>query len=82
MDIDIAMVNKFLDLALMAVEAAGNPKKRAERRAAVPASVAGHYDALKTHAGDCIGCGACLRRCPFGVDVPQRMLIARELVGA
>ncbi|MBR3258411.1 MAG: aldo/keto reductase [Eggerthellaceae bacterium] len=80
-DIDIAMVNKFLDLALMAVAAAGNPKKRAERRAAVPASVAGHYDALRNHAGDCIGCGACLRRCPFGVDVPERMILARELFG-
>ena len=80
-DIDIAMVNKFYDLACMAVEAAGNPKKRADRRAAVPASVAGHYAALKSHAGDCIGCGACVRRCPFSVDVPTRMLDARALFG-
>ena len=79
--IDIAMVNKLYDLAIMAVEAAGNPKKRTERRAAVPASVAGHYSVLKTHAGECIGCGACVRRCPFGVDVPERMLLTRELFG-
>ena len=79
--IEISLVNKFYDLAVMAVEAAGNPRKRKDRRACVPAGVAGHYAALKAHAGDCIGCGACTRRCPFGVDVPTRMIDARDLFG-
>lgn len=32
-----------------------------------------HYRGLLMHADACIGCGHCLRRCPFGVDQPARM---------
>lgn len=32
-----------------------------------------HYRKLTLHASDCIGCGHCKERCPFGVDQPQRM---------
>ena len=59
MDIDIAMVNKLYDLATMQAE--------------VPASVKAHYADLSAHASDCIGCGACESRCPFGVPVTERM---------
>ena len=34
---------------------------------------AGHYDKLSLHAGDCIQCGRCDRRCPFHVEQSARM---------
>ncbi|MDD5936324.1 MAG: aldo/keto reductase [Clostridiales bacterium] len=64
-DIDIAMVNKFYDLAMIQSE--------------VPASLKAHYEALKTTAADCIGCGGCETRCPFGVPIVERMKKTREL---
>lgn len=67
MDIDIAMVNKLYDLATMQEE--------------VPASVKAHYMALEKNASDCIGCGSCETRCPFGVGIVERMEKARELFG-
>lgn len=57
--IDIAMVNKLYDLAVMQEE--------------VPASLKEHYRGLNADAGDCIGCGGCESRCPFGVKVVERM---------
>lgn len=65
MDIDIAMVNKLYDLAVMQEE--------------VPASVKAHYKALEKNASDCIGCGSCESRCPFAVGIVERMAKAREL---
>ena len=65
--IDIAMVGKFLDLAQMQPE--------------LPESVKAHYLALDKHAADCIGCGGCEERCPFGVPVRERMTEAKELFG-
>lgn len=67
MDIDIAMVNKLYDLAVMQSE--------------VPASVKAHYEALDATAADCIGCGGCEERCPFGVKVVERMEKASVLLG-
>ena len=32
-----------------------------------------HYLNLELHAADCIRCGHCSRRCPFGVDQMGRM---------
>lgn len=40
-----------------------------------------HYLRLDKHASDCAGCGACERRCPFGVDVRARMAAARGFFG-
>ena len=37
------------------------------------------YDALPHHAGECTHCGACMSRCPFGVDIPARMDAAKAL---
>lgn len=64
-DIDIAMVNKYYDLALMQPE--------------VPASLKAHYRALAHNADECIGCGGCESRCPFHVRIAERMARAREL---
>lgn len=65
--IDIAMVNKYYDLAAMQPE--------------VPATVKAHYDALEHHAGECIGCRGCESRCPFGVKIAGRMTKTAELFG-
>ena len=67
MDIDIAMVNKFYDLA--------------KAQPAVPQSVKEHYSDLAVHASDCIGCESCESRCPFGVKVAERMTKTAELFG-
>ena len=64
-DIDIAMVNKLYDLAVMQHE--------------VPQSLKEHYRALDHHAGECIGCRGCESRCPFGVKVADRMKQAAAL---
>ena len=67
-DIDIAMVNKLYDLAVMQPE--------------VPVSLEEHYLSLAHHADECIGCRGCESRCPFGVKVADRMNRAAELFGA
>ena len=66
-NIDIAMVNKFYDLAVQQPE--------------VPESVKSHYEALGTTASACIGCRGCESRCPFGVEVADRMVKTAELFG-
>lgn len=67
-EIDIAAVNKYLDIAVL----------DASR---VPPSIAQHYKALARHGGDCVACGACEGRCPFGVSVIQNMKRAAEVFG-
>lgn len=57
--IDIALVNKYFDLASMQPE--------------VPATVKAHYLSLEHHAGECIQCRSCESRCPFGVTIADRM---------
>ena len=66
-DIDIAMVNKFYDLA----SAQDN----------VPDSVMEHYRSLEHTASECIGCKGCERRCPFEVKVADRMMKTAALFG-
>lgn len=63
--IDIAAVTKYLDLALM--------------QNTVPETVAQHYHSLTQNATDCIMCGKCEPRCPFGVKVRKNMEHAREV---
>lgn len=65
--IDIAMVNKYYDLAVMQEE--------------VPAAVREHYLALERRADACIGCRGCEGRCPFGVKIADRMKKTAELFG-
>ncbi len=67
-DIDIAMVNKLYDLALM--------------QDSIPDSILDHYRVMKSTAADCIGCKACESRCPFGVKIADRMKQAADLFGA
>lgn len=47
----------------------------------VPETVREHYASLKAHAGDCIGCGACEKRCPFKVKIIENMREAKETFG-
>ncbi len=63
--IDIAMVNKLYDLALMQEQ--------------VPDSLKAHYRQLSANADACVGCRSCESRCPFGVKIAQRMEKARAL---
>ena len=63
--IDIAMVNKLCDLALMQKD--------------IPASLKAHYNSLSANADDCIGCGGCEIRCPFKVKVVKKMKKAKDL---
>ena len=67
MELDIAMINKFYDLAIQ------QPK--------VPESVHAHYEALAHTASECIGCQSCESRCPFGVKIAERMTRTAELFG-
>ncbi|MDL2210454.1 4Fe-4S dicluster domain-containing protein, partial [Desulfovibrio sp. OttesenSCG-928-O18] len=67
-NIDIAAVNKYLDIAML-------------DEAAIPPSIAGHYRSLKAHGSDCVACGSCESRCPFGVKVIDGMEKAAALFG-
>ena len=44
-----------------------------------PDSIRAHYQALPAKAEDCIACGSCEKRCPFGVPVIQRMEQIKQL---
>lgn len=65
--LDIAMINKYYDLAVMQPE--------------IPATVKSHYQLLAHKASECIGCHACESRCPFGVSIAERMKKTAELFG-
>ena len=65
--IDIATVTKFLNLTIA--------------QNSVPETVREHYAALEHHAGECIQCGVCETRCPFGVEIRQNMRKAQEVFG-
>ena len=67
MNIDIAMVNKFYDLAVS--------------QPSVPDSIRAHYEDLGITASSCIGCQSCESRCPFGVKIAERMRKTAELFG-
>ena len=66
--IDIAAVNKYLDIARLDA-------------AQVPPSIRSHYAGLAHSGGECIGCGSCEKRCPFGVPVMKNMAAAAEIFG-
>lgn len=65
--IDIASVNKFYNLTVAQGE--------------VPETVREHYKALEHHASECIACGACETRCPFGVKIIDSMRRAAQCFG-
>ena len=64
--IPIAKVNELLDKA---------------QTEGYTAELQARYDALPHHASECTHCGSCMTRCPFGVDVPQKMDEAADLFG-
>ena len=37
------------------------------------------YQRLEVKAGSCVSCGACVKRCPFGIDPMQRMHDAKAM---
>lgn len=63
--IDVAGVTKFLNLAVAQGE--------------VPETVREHYGVLAHYAGECAQCGACEKRCPFGVPIMENMKRAAAL---
>ncbi len=65
--IDIALVNKFLDLSKL--------------QDSVPETVRNHYLDMENHASDCIACGSCEENCPFSVKIIERMNEAKEVFG-
>ena len=66
-EIDIAVVNKYLDIARLDK---GN----------IPPSIRSHYSGLAHKGGECIACGHCEKRCPFGVSVIRNMAEADALL--
>lgn len=66
--LDVASVTKFLNLA--------------KAQNGVPETVREHYAVLPHKAGDCVQCGACESRCPFGVGVIGNMAEAARIFGA
>lgn len=67
-EIDIAAVNKYLDIAKL-------------NEGAIPPSISSHYGALAHHGSECIACGSCESRCPFNVSIIENMQKAAELFG-
>lgn len=65
--IDVASVTKFLNLA--------------KAQGGIPETVRDHYALLDHHAGECIRCGACEKRCPFEVSIMENMREAAEIFG-
>ncbi len=65
--IDIASVNKYLDLVELDKMPADSVKE--------------HYFALNSYASSCVGCFACEKRCPFNVKVVDRMKTATKIFG-
>ena len=65
--IDVASVTKFLNLC--------------RAQGSVPETVREHYALLPHQAAECAACGACERRCPFGVPIVENMRQAAALFG-
>lgn len=66
-EIDIAAVNKYLDIARL------DPSN-------IPQSIRSHYLSLEHAGSDCIACGNCESRCPFGVPIVKNMEEAEKLL--
>ena len=64
--IDIAAVNKYLDIARLNE---GN----------VPPSIRSHYLQLEHHGSECVACRSCEKRCPFDVPIVENMRMAKAI---
>ena len=67
--IDIASVHRYLDIALLDQDN-------------VPPSIRQHYATLDARGADCIACGNCEARCPFDVEIIENMAKAAEGCGS
>ena len=67
-EIDIAAVNKLLDIARL-------------DKNNIPPTVKTHYQNLAHKGDECIKCGHCEERCPFDVPVIQNMSEANLCIG-
>ena len=65
--IDVATVTKFLNLT--------------KAQGTIPETVREHYAVLPHTANECTRCGACEKRCPFGVAVRENMKQTKEIFG-
>lgn len=65
-NIDIAAVNKYLDIALADPTAADK-------------GIGQHYRELSAHGSDCIECGSCEGKCPFSVSIMDNMKKAADV---
>ena len=63
------MLTKYLDMALLDENN-------------VPPSVRQHYRELSARGSDCVECGSCEERCPFGVQVTENMRKAAAIFGS
>ena len=66
-EINIAMVNKYYDLAKV--------------HSQIPKSIQGHYDDLTFNASDCTYCEECEPRCPFNVKIACKMFEINKFFG-
>ncbi|WP_409200573.1 aldo/keto reductase [Methanobrevibacter sp. DSM 116169] len=66
--IDIAMVNKYLDIAILDTDN-------------IPPSIIQHYRSLENNGADCTECGSCEKKCPFSVPIIENMKKAEQLLG-
>ena len=66
-DIDIATIHKYLDIALLDKDN-------------IPPSIVQHYKSLAASGADCIACGNCEEKCPFTVPIIENMKYATELL--
>jgi len=67
-EIDIAAVNKYLDIAKLGT-------------ANIAPSIKSHYHSLAHNGSECISCGNCEKRCPFGVEIIANMQEADKFLG-
>ena len=67
--IDIGALTKYLDIARLDKEN-------------VPPSIRQHYAMLTHKGGECVACGLCEKRCPFGVSVIKNMKEAQAIFGS
>ena len=66
-EIDIAAVNKYLDIARL-------------DKTNIPPTIKSHYNSLIKKGSDCTSCGHCETRCPFAVPVIANMEEANQIL--